>query len=247
MNASYVLAADVAGAPRNFWTDTDQPPAIADGWPLEARLEGTYAFLTDTERNMFANTPQQYAVRQVTPFRFPGQRGGRTKLDLDVHGLVTRLVWMGRRSDAIRYRNDYCNLSNWKYAGEPPVARRNDQIGSSGFLLAGTDEAPIRSARIMCNGVEIFEERGASFFTGYQILKQARGATDGLVYMYSFALQQDRPSGTLNTSRIREVQLDVDVVQLPYDARYQLDLVVYAESLNFFEVASGMGGLRWAT
>jgi hypothetical protein len=38
----------------------------------------------------------------------------------------------------------------------------------------------------------------------------------------------------------------VDVFPLPPNTTYSYDLNIYVENINWFEVASGMGGLKYA-
>ena len=66
---------------------------------------------------------------------------------------------------------------------------------------------------------------------------------------YSFALDSsevEQPKGTLNTSRIDRLELDVDVEPIPVLANYTYELQVFVETLNFLEITSGMGGLKFA-
>jgi hypothetical protein len=66
--------------------------------------------------------------------------------------------------------------------------------------------------------------------------------------IYSFCLSSPspQPSGSINSSRIRNFQVEVDVYPLPAGTTYTYDLNIYVENINFFEIASGMGGLKYA-
>jgi hypothetical protein len=69
------------------------------------------------------------------------------------------------------------------------------------------------------------------------------------LFTYSFALnssQVDQPSGTLNMSRIDRFDMDVDVWPIPYLARYTYTLYAFVETVNFLEITSGMGGMKFA-
>ena len=61
---------------------------------------------------------------------------------------------------------------------------------------------------------------------------------------FSLTSPLDQPSGSINASRIRLFQLDVNPWALPVNPSYVYELIVYAESLNFFVVESGYGGLK---
>jgi hypothetical protein len=135
-------------------------------------------------------------------------------------------------------------------------------IPASGGFIAGTQRYILRAARILCGGNEIFEEKRANYFSDIVPFKSCIGngypyILSGVVqplsfyplYMYSFALNgssSTQPSGTINTSRITKIDLEVDVEPLPADANYSYAFSVYVESLNFLEIQSGLGGMRFA-
>jgi len=176
--------------------------------------------------------------------------------------MVRRMIWFARRSDAITYRNDYLNCTNWKYADRPPVVYAYDPLGqtntgSSGTLLPGTQREILQSARILCMGNEIFEEKSAQYFTAQQQYDNLIGAINGLpgkdsigpLYVYSFATKGSdllQPSGSLNVSVINNFQLEVNPYPLPPFPQYDYDFTIYVESVNFVVITSGMGSLMFA-
>ena len=262
LNNNYQSYVDISGTPRNFYTDIGYSIPTSDGFPMNPRLQCTYIYLTDAERKLFASKKLEYLVRQVQEFRFPNV-SARQQLQLDAHSLVTRMIWLGRRSDWW-YRNDYTNLTNWKYTDpqrRPYVAISHSPSTSGGFIL-GTQRNILRAARIICGGNEIFEEKHANYFSEIVPFKSCIGNAypfllSGVVqplsffplYMYSFALNSSsgtQPSGTINTSRITKIDLEVDVEPIPADANYSYDFTVLVESLNFLEIQSGLGGMRFA-
>jgi hypothetical protein len=172
------------------------------------------------------------------------------------------MVWFARRSDAIVYRNDYLNCTNWKYADVRPVrvgvdSTHNNIAGSSGIITPGTQREILQSARIMCMGNEIFEEKPAEYFSLQQPYDNLIGAITGTVgkdsmgplYVYSFATKGSdllQPSGSLNVSVINNFQLEVNPYPLPPEPEYDYDFTVYVESVNFLIITSGMGSLQFA-
>jgi hypothetical protein len=68
------------------------------------------------------------------------------------------------------------------------------------------------------------------------------------VPVYNFALGSPttQPSGSVNASRIRNFQVEVDVHPLPTNTNYVYDLNIYVENINFLVIESGMGGLKYA-
>jgi Large eukaryotic DNA virus major capsid protein len=69
-----------------------------------------------------------------------------------------------------------------------------------------------------------------------------------LVPIYNFALNSPntQPCGSVNASRIRNFQIEVDVYPLPVNTNYVYDLNVYVENINFLVIEGGMGGLKYA-
>jgi hypothetical protein len=51
----------------------------------------------------------------------------------------------------------------------------------------------------------------------------------------------------LNTSRVKKFQVDIDNWPLVSDTNFTYNYVIYVESLNFFVVEGGMGGMKYAT
>jgi hypothetical protein len=269
LNNHYKDAQDPTGAPRYFYTDFNAGIPTSDGWPLNAVLEGLFTFVTDSERQLFATKSLQYPVRQAQNFLYPGVVG-RNRYELDVHNIATRIIWFARRSDAIPYRNDYLNLTNWMFANRRPyVIPANGTgypsipgLGRSGLLLPGLQRRILRNAALIANGTNMFQELDAQFFHEYVPYKYLKGDTIPdenfgknqqnemwPLHVYSFALKGSdagQPSGTLNTSRINHLDLDVDVEPIPVDARYTYTLSVFVETINFLEISNGLGGLKFA-
>jgi hypothetical protein len=269
----YIDSGDGGGA---AGVTTDQgtywPSSGQDGFIMNAHLEGTYTYLTDRERQMFAERELNYLVHQVQLFRFP-LITTRTKLDLDAHGLVQRIVFFGRRNDAIYYRNDYTNLTNWKDPARAPyyplsatgsLSTNPNNYPSSGRLI--NYYAPrhiLSSARLLLAGNELYEERPAEFFETHSAFFNTEGGgisglnpgslrpddVMGPLYQIPFALNASdhtQPSGAINMSLIRNIQLEVQPTALDPASPFQYDFTVYVESLNIVKITNGMGGIAFA-
>ncbi len=267
LNNYYETYNDPTGAPRNFYTDISGAIPPSDGWPLNMTLEGTFVFLTDAERKVFATRSLSYMVRQVQPFVFPGVVG-KARYDVYSHNMTTRAVWFARRSDALQFRNDPLNLTNWIYTAQRPYVLplsgypAISGVGRSGLQLAGLQRRILRNATFIANGTNLFDPEDAAYFTEYVPYKHLRGDTMaaenfGLasrfemwpLHVYSFAVNGSdarQPSGTLNVSRIDNFQFEVDVEPIPVGALYTYNIYLFMETVNFLEIASGMGGMKFA-
>jgi len=106
----------------------------------------------------------------------------------------------------------------------------------------------IRSIRVLCDGNEIQEQKPVEFFTQVSTYRYTRGVGQDGLPLYSFQLGQSvtQASGSINASRIRNFQVDLDVFPLPAATTYTYDVTIYVENINWFEVVSGMGGLKYA-
>jgi hypothetical protein len=233
---------------------------------------------------MFVQKTLRYTVRQVQNFIYSGVTS-RDTYELDVHNIATRLVYFARRSDAIPYRNQSLNLTNWMYptktgrpfvfpsvesgSGRVPliptevlVNGKPTPIGYSGLNIPGLQRRILRSMNLQANGQPLFSSQDSAYFTEYVPYKYLQGAASayadyGLatqtemwpIYAYSFSLNGssvEQPKGTLNTSRIDNFYMDVDVEPIPTLANYTYELQIFVETLNFLEITNGLGGLKFA-
>jgi len=247
----------------NFYTQAGALVPRQEGFVMNARLEGNYVYLTEREQVFFAERELTHVVHQVQTFTFPSITS-RTRLDLDVHGLINRFVFFGRRSDAIESRNDYINLSNWKYLNQAPYWPLSPAapVPNSGQLISYAQRDILRSARLLLAGNELQEEKPAQFFevqvpfmttTGSGVAALNGGFSPenvmGPIYQMTFGLHasdHEQPSGTLNTSRIREVQLEVQPWDLDPYSPFAYDFTVYCETINTVKFTNGMAGLGFA-
>ena len=272
---------DISGAMKYFLTDISGGVPILDGWPLNATLEATYTFLQDDVRLMFTNKTLRYNVRQVQWFTFYGVTT-RNTYRLDVHNVATRLVFFARRSDALTYRNQNINLTNWMYtlgAQRPFIVPQPYEtvypnvvytsypsvpksIGRTGINLQGIQRNILRNTFVTINGNQMFDSEDTNYFTEYVPFRYMNGNSVSLTSLggatqyemwpisaYSFSLNGssiEQPTGTLNTSRIDRLEMDVDVWPIPYLAKYTYNLYTFVETLNFLEISSGLGGLKFA-
>jgi len=237
---------------RQYLTDAGYTVPDLNTWPLNPRLQATYIYLTDDERRTFATQPLNYIVRQVTRYTFPNNNS-RQYFELFTHNPVPRLIILPRRSDAISGRNDWTNYTNWWQYPKAPFIPNVSQLllyGSSGQLVPAIQQDIIRQIRILCDGNEIQEAKDVNYFKDISSWKYAHGVFPAGLSIYSFALDTSnwmKPSGSLNTSRVRKFQVDVDMWPLASNSNFLMDYVIYVESINFFVVEGGMGGMKYAT
>ena len=264
LQANYCPFTDVSsGLLRTFYSAEGTNLIQQDGFIMNAHLEGNYVYITDKERQLFAQREIATLVHQVQLFQYPGIVS-RTKFDIDAHNLVHRLIFFARRSDAIPARNDYLNMTNWKYSGQAPYSpiQPPAPTPNSGKLLPYGQRDILRSARLVCAGTELFEEKPAMYFELQNPLTTTTGGgmnalnpgvrpedVMGPIYQIPFAFHasdHNQPSGSLNSSRLREFQLEVNPWTLDPNTQFVYDFTVYIESLNLVKFTNGMGGMAFA-
>jgi hypothetical protein len=241
-----------------FYSPTNLVPQ--EGFIMNAHLEGNYIYLTDKEQLMFAERELTSLVYQVQTFNMAGITN-RGKLDIDVYGLIHRMIFFARRSDAIDVRNDYLNLSNWKYANQAPyIPIYGGPVPNSGIAVPFGQRDILQSARLVCAGNELFEEKPANYYELHAPFLTTSGGVGlnpgvkpddvfGPLYHIPFGLNgsdHEQPSGTLNTSRLREFQLEVNPWPIDPKAPFVYDFTIYIESINLVKFTNGMGGLAFA-
>jgi hypothetical protein len=252
-NPFYGASSDISGQSRFFYTDIGFSPPPLNSWNLNPRLQGTFVYLPKQEQAIFASRPLTYIYRQVTAYPFQGLYN-RQILDIQTHNPINRLIFVMRRSDS-RQRNDFANFTNWytyPFAPFSPTTGLSPtnltEQGTSGRLIPNAQLDIIRNVRIICDGNEIQEPKPGSWFSEVVPYKYVKGiGQDGLpLYTFELISSATQPAGSINASRIRNFQIDLDVYPLPTGTNYTYDLTIYVENLNWLEVVSGSGAQKFA-
>jgi hypothetical protein len=105
--------------------------------------------------------------------------------------------------------------------------------------------------RVILDTNEAQQEMPISFYTNVVPFRYVNGSStnEGIILpVIPFSLKSpgDQPSGSVNASRIRLFQVEVNPYPLPPNSSYKYDLTIYAETINFFTVENGNGGLKYA-
>jgi len=255
-NPRYVSNYDVSGEFRSFATDIGNTPPALNTWFFNPRLQASYIYLTDAERKIFASTPLTYLVNQVTTIQKTSVYT-RTTVDLELSNPITRILVVPRRSDSYTYRNQVANYTNWTdpyhapWLATPGADPVKNLLFSSGLIIPNSQVQIINSLRILLDGNEYQEERPIEYYTKVQPYRTVTGATlveSQYLPILNFSLTSptEQPSGSVNSSRIRLFQIDLNPWALPTNPSYVYDITMLAENLNFFIVESGYGGLKYA-
>jgi len=255
-NVYYTTVSDISDVTiNNFLTDVGTPSPLLNTFPLNPRIQMTYVYLTDEERTQFSNQPLQYLVRQVTTYSFPGILS-RQYVELQTHNPIERLIIVPRRSDSLLYRNQTANFSNWINPLKPPFiptgyALPNTPINlfqATGQFVLNGQRSIMKGLAVLGDGNVLQEEKPLEYFTQVIPWKYLTGIPDPELLVYPFGLHSPtmQPEGTINSSRIKLFQVDLNVFQLPSNTFYQYDILIYVENLNWVTVSGGSGGLKYA-
>jgi hypothetical protein len=253
-NIFYTSASDISDVTiNNFLTDIGTPIPLLNTWPLNPRIELTYVYVTDEERLQFSSESLQYLVRQVTLYSFDSIVS-RQFVELNTHNPIERILIVPRRSDSLLYRNQNNNYTNWINPNKPPFLQANgwpstvNLTSSTGRFVLNGQQSILRTLSILGDGNVLQEEKPIEYYTQVVPWKYVIGTPDSnlIVYPFSLTSPNTQPNGSINSSRIKSFQLDLNVYPLPTNSFYQYAVNVYVESLNWVTIASGMGGLKYA-
>lgn len=254
-NVYYTSTSDTSDTMINqFLTDVGVPVPIMNTWQLNPRIQLTYVYVTDEERQKFSSEPLQYLVRQVSRFDFDSISSRQLVL-LDIHNPMERMLIVPRRSDSMFYRNQPANFTNWVDPEKRPFLPTDggwtttvNLIHSSGQEVQNGQRSILRGLTMIGDGILLQEEKPIEYYTQVVPWKYVTGNPDEELVIYPFSLHSPstQPHGSINCSRIRKLQLDLDVNPLPINSFYKYNITTYVESLNWVTIAGGMGGLKYA-
>jgi hypothetical protein len=254
-NVYYNSVMDISDITINqFLTDIGTPVPLLNTWDLQPRIQLTYVYVTDDERAKFSSESLQYLVRQISTYRFDDVVA-RQFVELDTHNPIERLILLPRRSDSIRNRNQIDNFTNWVNPNKPQFIPTSggwpgniNLTSATGVTVLNGQQSIMNTLTILGDGNPLQEEKPLSYFTQVVPWKYLKGVPDPNIIVYPFSLTSPntQPHGSINSSRIKSFQLDLNVNPLPANTFYQYQITVYVESLNWVTISSGMGGLKYA-
>lgn len=193
-------------------------PSIAN-----ASLWVDYINLTPDERTKFAQLDQQYMV-DILQYSKDTVNATNTKISINFNHPTKSLHWVSRTS-----------ASN--------TAKRVVDFTQGGAAYEGDHTVSLVGLKLNSN--DRFVARDAATFNIIQPLQHFSNVPRRGIYSYSFALhpEQQQPTGTINLSKIDNVQLDVTTTTGSTD----VDFMVFAYSYNLFRTRGGQGGLLYAS
>jgi len=191
-------------------------------WNADVHLLSTYCFLSPEEQELFAAQDQVYLVKDVFEYDFLNVVGSkRVKLDTS-SGMVANWMWYFQRNDVF-LRNEWSNFTNWPYKTIPSNIVLDPVSGLyiTGNYSASNQKHILETFGILLSGEyrEFPQPRGVYDYVEKYVRTQGF-AKEGL-YCYNFCLNttpfEYQPSGAINTSRFKTVELEFTTYQPPID------------------------------
>jgi hypothetical protein len=183
-------------------------------------LDTTYVYLDMEERDRFAVGSFQQLITQVQSFCTTGHLSEQITVQLNFNHPCLELIWA--------------------------VQRQCQRAANNVFNFSGAFcEDPIRRARLSLNNHSRFD-REAGYFRMVQPYQSHTNIPKAFIYDYSFALfpEDCQPSGSLNFSRIDNVEFSVRLQEVI--ASTPVNLIIFCRNFNVFRCKEGLGGLLYA-
>ena len=186
---------------------------------LNARVDTTYVYLDMEERDRFAVGSFQQLITQVQ-HHTTSHTGLSANFQINFNHPALELIWMYQR-ECHAVANNVFNFSG-KYGRDP-----------------------IRRVALQINNLTRFD-REAQYFRMVQPWQHHTSIPRSYVYCYCFALEPEssHPSGTLNFSRIDNVNM-----QFTKDSSISSEngnFYVFARSWNILRFKEGLGGILYS-
>ena len=164
---------------------------------VEVRLWGDYVFLDTEERRRFVANTHEYLIEQIqyTPKTSIPEGVNTHTVRMEFNHPLREIFWTIRR-DVMELTHEWFNF------------------GSTSAYEAGISRDMLQDATLQVDGYDRFDTRDSGYFRLVQPF-QYHTTTDvkQFIYMYSFALRPEdmQPSGSLNASRIDNMNLQVNL------------------------------------
>jgi len=208
-------------------------PNVTNTWNADIHLLSTYCFLSVEESRRFAAEDQVYLVKDVFEYDFLNVTGTK-KVKLTSSGMISSWMIYFQRND-VNMRNEWSNYTNWPYNTIPTNIKvvpfgtkpstNNDGtrtgIFITGPLVPDNQKEILETMAIVFNGDYRENTLDSGVYNYIEKYVRTRGSAKEGLYCYNFCLNTDpfdyQPSGAINLSKFRLVELEVSTYIPPYD------------------------------
>jgi len=214
-------------------------------WNADIHLMSTYCFLSKEESIQFAKQDQVYLIKDVFQYDFNNVVGS-TKVKLPSNGMISNWMFFFQRND-VNVRNEWSNYTNWPYLNSLPYdifvpvtlpVSKNPNGYSSQVYITGPF-APANQKEILVSMAIVFDGdyRENVLLSGIynyveKYMRTVGSATEGM-YCYNYCINTSpfeyQPSGAINLSKFRTVELEITTYLPPTDPQGAMFNVVCAQ------------------
>ena len=230
-------------APFDKFANTEKYNKNIFDWKSDVHLMGTYIFLGQDERRVFAAKEHKVLFKQIYTYDFFDVAGSKI-VEIESKDMVSNYMWRFRRSDAY-LRNDWSNYTNWPYKDIIPQATTTiddlelpnpayhqftGNIGSQAINSAGElviNDYPVNQKNILLElGITmdgVYREKllDAGVYQYMEKYMRTTGGSKDGIYCYNFCLDSNRrvyqPSGAMNVNKFKKVFFEFNTVEVPLD------------------------------
>ena len=187
---------------------------------LNARLLSTYVYLDIHERDRFATGSFEQLIDQVQQFSIVTKQP-QVRMNLNFNHPIIELLWCVKRKCQVVAGNHF-NYSG-KYCKDP-----------------------VRVVHLRLNNLPRFSGREGRYFRLVEPYQFHTLIPESFTYVYSFALypEEPQPSGSMNASRIDNVELILELQDNLADA--EVSITVFGRNWNVFRYREGLGGTAFS-
>ena len=211
-------------------------PQIPPVAPTRVQLYGDYVFLDTDERRRFAAASHEYLITQLqyTPVQSIPVNVTTANVPLVFNHACKEFIWVIQQ-DRMSAAREWFNFSN--------------KLEANGGEAGVVAEDQMDSAIIRLDGYERFQSRGARYFRITQPYQRHTAIPNDFIYLYSFSLrpEDEQPTGSINCSKIDDIQLALTMTNTQQMVQYDRTVVVYTTNYNVLRIVGGLGGLAFIT
>ena len=222
--------------PKDIYASTSLYNQNVSDWAADPHLVGTYVFLGQAERRIFAAQEHKILIKQVYEYDFQDVNGSRI-VEIESKDMISNYMWRFRRSDAF-LRNEWSNYTNWPYQNVIPQSLQefnifampnpaNHYITGNIGVIGSSNVYPINLKEIMIDmGITmdgVYREKvlpSGVYEYMEKYMRTSGGGKDGL-YIYNFCLDSNKrtyqPSGAMNVNKFKKVFFEFNTIEPPLD------------------------------
>jgi hypothetical protein len=226
---------------QDLWWSTATPTRLAEPCasinPVSItrfQMFGDYIYLDKEERQRFAATEHEYLIDQLQIAPVQSIPAGITKMSVPLYFNLCckEFIWVLQQT-RMPYAHEWFNYSTALQNNRP-------EQGVATTDLLGT-------AILRLDGYDRFYVRNAPYFRLTQPYQHHTVVPTSpvFIYLYSFSIkpEEEQPTGTLNCSKIDDINLGLTFN--PGYLNQDRTLQVYATNYNVLRIVGGLGGLAF--